>query len=576
MVEGVQQGPVLVGTFFTCWVSPASVSGCVRCGSFARVDPITHSSGFSGDSAGAPGLFYVDTNTFPVGSKNPTPRSTRVCSCTCVLARPGVLAGSGGPGPRMCVVLLDRLSGPGRVMRAGLPCVCGSPRLSGRSWPRQVGLPPRRVLDRLSVPVAVPFSFGPLWAACALVVVPLFSRPPCLRLLVISSPRCQGPRRFVVAPPPSFLLFCFFLRPPCLSFSAVSGPGCARPRLFVAARPPLFFYFAPPLFGGSRPHCLCLGTVRLGFLFSPRVAGFCVVCALCTGAVPPRALGGSSWWFAVSRVLLCGATVWCGVFDMGRGVFLCCAVLVCCRICRWPSPVGVGCAVSVGVVQCPAVPCCFVRCFLLFGAVGLCCVLCCFLLGCVLSLCALLSGCLVRCAVLWCVRPVRLSCSAPPPPCCCPCFPACCCCLVSCPGPLLCPVLACGAVLFCCAGCRALFCCLRRFLLCGAPVPRLRWLVPCDVACCSWCLLFGLVVSCGLLVACFFPGLPVWRCGLLPCCVLWFVVVPCSPVPCSVVLCFRVVLWCDALLSVLLCWWCVFVLFSFQYLCQTRKTGCFF
>ena len=69
----------------------------------------------------------------------------------------------------------------------------------------------------------------------------------------------------------------------------------------------------------------------------------------------------------------------------------------------------------------------------------------------------------------------------------------------------------------------------------------------------------------------FVAGVPVWLRETLPCCVLWFVVVPCSPVPCHVVLCFRVQLCCGTLLSVLLCWWCLFALFSFKYLGKTRK-----
>ena len=70
----------------------------------------------------------------------------------------------------------------------------------------------------------------------------------------------------------------------------------------------------------------------------------------------------------------------------------------------------------------------------------------------------------------------------------------------------------------------------------------------------------GLVVRCCLLVACFVAGVPAWPCGLLLCCSLWFVVVPCSLVLCPVLLCCRVVLCCGVLQSVLLCWWCLFVL----------------
>ena len=76
----------------------------------------------------------------------------------------------------------------------------------------------------------------------------------------------------------------------------------------------------------------------------------------------------------------------------------------------------------------------------------------------------------------------------------------------------------------------------------------------------SGCLLLGLVVRCCLLVASFVGAVHVWQPGLLPCCVLLLVVVPYNSVLCAVVLCFSVVLCCCALLSVLLCWLCLFVL----------------
>ena len=186
--------------------------------------------------------------------------------------------------------------------------------------------------------------------------------------------------------------------------------------------------------------------------------------------------------------------------------------------------------------------------------------LCC-LLGCgVVSWCAVFSGHLVRCLVLRYVGCVGLSCPAALPL------------LLSLllsflllPGPLSRPVvvsvLVCGAVLFCCAVYRVLRCCLRRFLLvvlrCLVRAGWCRVLLPVV----SGCSLLRLVARCRFPVACLVTGVPVWPRGLLPCCVLWFVVVPCSPVLCPVVLCCRVVLCCGSLLSVLLCWWCWFVSF---------------
>ena len=47
---------------------------------------------------------------------------------------PAVLAGSGGPASRVCVVLLTRPGGPGRIGWASFSFFCGSSRPSKRSW----------------------------------------------------------------------------------------------------------------------------------------------------------------------------------------------------------------------------------------------------------------------------------------------------------------------------------------------------------------------------------------------------------------------------------------------------------
>ena len=126
-------------------------------------------------------------------------------------------------------------------------------------------------------------------------------------------------------------------------------------------------------------------------------------------------------------------------------------------------------------------------------------------------------------------------------------------------GPASCCDLGCGAVLSYCAACLAVCCCLRRFLLCGAPLSCLPYLVLCVVA-----LLF-LVVSCWArlpaVVFCWCVLSLVSLPGRVACCpVLWcgFLVVPCSLVLCPVVLCFCMLLCCGAVLSVLLCWWCLY------------------
>ena len=134
-------------------------------------------------------------------------------------------------------------------------------------------------------------------------------------------------------------------------------------------------------------------------------------------------------------------------------------------------------------------------------------------------------------------------------------------CLVPCCGPWLCSVLGCGAVLLWCAASRVVWCCPRRVLL----------VVPCCFVRAGWsCVLLPVVAGCSLLglvarrcfsLMCVFAGAPAWPLRLLPCCVLWLVVVPCSPVLCPVyhgpVLPCGAVLWRPAvrfsLLVVLVC-----------------------
>ena len=121
-----------------------------------------------------------------------------------------------------------------------------------------------------------------------------------------------------------------------------------------------------------------------------------------------------------------------------------------------------------------------------------------------------------------------------------------------------CAVLGCDDVSFCCAACPAMCCCLRCFVLCGAPPSGLSWLVLLPVV--SGCLLLGPVVRCHLLEAPLVAVVPAWPRGLVPCCVPSSVVEPCSPVLCPVVPWFALVLCCGGLLSVLLFWWCLFIL----------------
>ena len=125
-----------------------------------------------------------------------------------------------------------------------------------------------------------------------------------------------------------------------------------------------------------------------------------------------------------------------------------------------------------------------------------------------------------------------------------------CCPLLPLPGPLSWPVVVFSSRLWChvalVAVCRAVWCCLRRVLL----------VVPCCFVRAGWCcVLLPVVAACsllGLVAFCCFPLVcvvavaPAWPRGLPPCCVLWFVVVPRSPVVCPVFCC--AVLPCGAVL----------------------------
>ena len=296
--------------------------------------------------------------------------------------------------------------------------------------------------------------------------------------------------------------------------------------------------------------------------------------------MPPP--GGCSWCCAVPRVLFCGATVGCGLLCAARGVLLrravplsrCLAVWCARLLCRWPSPVGVGHALSVGVARCSASPCCFVRSFVVCGAVVFCRVLWCFPCCCVVSwlffLCLLGSAHLRFCAALCCTPP-------PPPRFVCHAFcrfaaavcwlvlpfvvPCCCllCCVVrgaAC-RVVLCRVLLCsaGSVVLCCVS--SCVCALLRALPCSVvlcPVVvrcAVRWGAAfwccCGLLCAVWCPL----ALCGQLRA-------VVRCCLLLCAVLrlwaWCLVALCCAVL-VVVCCFVLVaLLCAVMCLLVLCW----------------------
>ena len=426
--------------------------------------------------------------------------------------------------PRLfCVCVRSRSRGarappplPGLVWRAHLA--------RSRCWAlvgpfHSVRAPPR-VRPRSRAPSGL-LAGG--WPGCCLVLF-FFPFPCCA--LVVSSPGCLGPWSLVVltpAPPLSCVLLLFFflflVAPPLSPARGARGLGF----MWSSRPPPAFFCFVPfgfllfSVFVCAPPCLLCSmvsgpGAVGLGALWSSRVAPL-LVCFFFPPSSPPlffarRAsvfLFVSSFFFPFSACsffflpwcAVC-AVLWLVCVSWAVG----CAGVCCCGTC---APAGaslrlrcvVGCSLVVPVL-CVLLPV-VLRCCGVFrvlpGAVWFC--LCCawFLLRAAAPCC--------RCLVPWC-------------------------------GPCLCSVLGCGAALLWCAACLAVPCCLRRVLL----------MVPCCFvragSCCvllpvvAGCSLLGLVASCCFPPPCVVAGAPARPPGLLPCCVLWFVVMPRSPVLCPV------------------------------------------
>ena len=286
-----------------------------------------------------------------------------------------------------------------------------------------------------------------------------------------------------------------FLFPRCLRRSVFSGPGCLRPGRLVVLRPlpPLFFlfFFLRPLVSCVR-WFLARAAVGLGALWPPAWPSSLLVFFFFSSS-PPPSLFSCFFCFPFFSPLLpfCGffhffpalAYRLCG-FRAGMCV-LGCRVCWCVLLCRW---------VLLGGVR----SLCVVACRVWWRV--LCCAWCC-------------VGCL-------CPAWFLLSAAAP-----------CCHLLVFCRGPWLCSVLGCGDVLLWCAASRSVCCC-------GAVLFGSRWLVLCGV--------LPVVTCCCFTLACVVTGAPAWPRGLLPCCVLWFVVVPRPPVLCPVF--FRALLPCGAVL----------------------------
>ena len=330
-------------------VPPAPVLGCVRCGgwrvwtrSLTRpVSRTVHRS--TADSAGAPGLFRVDADTWPCGSEDATPGS---CACVRVLVFPGRARRAGLPGAFWCAspsplaALSSHFAGPPQGW--GCPCFgplfaltspvlllfgyffrlsvlfCLAPRLSLAflgfgprvPWALALCVVCFAGLALLGAPCALAFFVlpgrGPLSGGCppppslavvavprclALVFFPLFfsscPRPPCLRLFVFSGPGCPGPRRWFVSAVPGFpcSVFFFCLPPP--------GSSCAL-ACFVSPGwpvvvPPWLLPPPPPL-----PFCVSRGSsfsLSAFVFFSPLLCAPVVSGFLCFAARGALGLG---------------------------------------------------------------------------------------------------------------------------------------------------------------------------------------------------------------------------------------------------------------------------------------------
>ena len=325
-------------------------------------------------------------------------------------------------------------------------------------------------------------------------------------------------------------------------FLGLPLPGSSRARAsFVSPAWPLaaLWWFLPPPFCVSRLSSLLLGALVFFFFFpSSPVRPRCLRLSLVSGPGCPRPRRFALFALLAFRLSALRALVplsclppgwWLlpgGCFPpppfFSRGFRGCRSVLcaVCCVVLCLPG--------------CGAAPRCVLRC---------CAVLCCVVLvGCR----CLLRRALWRCPLPW--GPVlcgAVFCGVPP---CRVCFVAARWCV------LLFAALLCAVCVPGCCAVRTLsspLCAVLCFAVLVARVVLFVWCVlllrPGAVVCRGAVL--GLVARGFLLVACFGVGVPVWPRGLFPLWLVWFAVVPCFPVSCSLVLCCRVPLCCCALLS---------------------------
>ena len=415
------------------------------------------------------------------------------------LPRPPVLW-SGLPGLRcacvfVCGLCLAGSGGPASRAR------CGAPHLF--LWPlclsALLGLLRAGVAPLSLAAVAFPRCRG------ALFFLFFFFFPPAAWLVCVSR-LAVGCSLVVAPPPPSPFVSRGFCRS-CLV------PGCCFIFFFL-----FFFLRAPPLspaFSGFRPRVPWASALALFALLACRFSALRALvplscfppgCWLLPGGCyppPPFVSRGFRRRRSVLCAVLCCASLGAALRRAAaRCVARCCAVVCCvalvwCRcllrraLWRCPSPWG---PVLCGAVFCGVPPRCVLCavCVLSWRGGACCCS----------PLCFVLLLCVSRGAVL----------------------------CVPCP---LCSVRCCASLCWCARVVLFVWCVL--LLAPGAVVCRGAVL--------------GLLARGCLLVACFGVGVPCLAAWSVSLWLVWFAVVPCFPVSCSVVLCCRVVLCCCALLS---------------------------
>ena len=442
------------------------------------------------------------------------------------------------------------------------------------------------------------FRPGLLWALAScgsparapfLLFLVFFVRPRCLWRSVFSGPECLRPWRLVVLPSaPRLFFFPFSPPPPCPPpFFLLAELLFFVCPLFVSASGFFFLAVVCRLCGPGAGLCvlgcgvcwclllwaLCPGTGRFALALCRSMLPGCA-CSLCVVACRVVRV---RWCRAGGVSLPCEAS---GALLLCFVLWSCSAALVACR-CFWVLWLHWSVAPGLVVLFRLALMCvvlgAWVFCFASFWGALWCCpppppasprVLCAVVvfLGCVLVVlpppppppgwlwCAVLCAVVRR--VVWCGGLWRVLCFAR-------CFLACLCwagfCAVACS-----PVVARACVLFWGA-----------VLLCSGVPPVVRCAGVCVMSCwwCPdvWSVLAGAVFCClwmsgarclvwlpafVFLLACVVAAGPAWSRGLLPCCVLWFVFLPHSPVLCPV--------FCGASLPCGAVLWCPAVSYSFR------------